>query len=109
MPSYFFDTSVLTKLYHAEAGTDFVERLAGQRNRWLLFPDCPWSRLNPFLRSRCGWEIAAYSIYRDSVGSSTSATITNLPTNGGTIYVRLWSLNNGTWQSNDHQYRAMSR
>ena len=31
MPSYFFDTSVLTKLYHAEAGTDFVERLAGQR------------------------------------------------------------------------------
>ena len=31
MPNYFFDTSVLTKLYHEEAGTDFIERLAGQR------------------------------------------------------------------------------
>ena len=30
MPNYFFDTSVLTKLYHEEAGTDFVERLVGQ-------------------------------------------------------------------------------
>jgi glucose/arabinose dehydrogenase len=38
--------------------------------------------------------------------STTSATISGLPTNGSLLYVRLWSLMSGTWQSNDYTYRA---
>jgi hypothetical protein len=29
-----------------------------------------------------------------------------LPTTGGTIYVRLWSLIAGVWQANDYTYTA---
>jgi hypothetical protein len=36
----------------------------------------------------------------------TSATPTNLPTNGSTVYVRLWSFINGAWLYNDYTYTA---
>jgi pseudomonalisin len=36
----------------------------------------------------------------------TSATPTNLPTNGSTVYVRLWSLVSGAWLYNDYSYTA---
>ena len=39
-------------------------------------------------------------------GTSLSATVAGLPTNGGTLYVRLSSLISGTWQSNDYTYTA---
>src|ERR1017187_5298131 len=39
-------------------------------------------------------------------GTSTSYTATGLPTDGRTLYVRLWSLVNGTWQFNDYTYTA---
>jgi hypothetical protein len=29
-----------------------------------------------------------------------------LPTNGSTVYVRLWSLVGGVWQWNDYEYQA---
>jgi hypothetical protein len=35
-----------------------------------------------------------------------SASLTGLPTNGSTVYVRLWSLANATWQYNDYIYTA---
>jgi glucose/arabinose dehydrogenase len=38
--------------------------------------------------------------------ATTSATISGLPTNGSLVYVRLWSLVSGTWQSNDYTYTA---
>ena len=34
----------------------------------------------------------------------TSGQVNNIPTNGGTIYVRLYSLINGAWQYNDYTY-----
>jgi glucose/arabinose dehydrogenase len=39
---------------------------------------------------------------------TTSATIGGLPTNGSLVYVRLWSLLGGTWQSSDYIYTAAS-
>ena len=38
--------------------------------------------------------------------ATTSATISGLPTNGSLLYVRLWSLINGTYQFNDYTYTA---
>jgi hypothetical protein len=37
-------------------------------------------------------------------GSATTATATSLPTNGVTVYARLYSYRNGAWQSNDYVY-----
>lgn len=31
MPNYFFDTSACAKLYHREAGSDYMDRIVGQR------------------------------------------------------------------------------
>jgi hypothetical protein len=40
-------------------------------------------------------------------GTNLAGIVTNLPTSGGaTIYVRLWSLVNGTWLSRDYTYSA---
>jgi hypothetical protein len=41
-------------------------------------------------------------------GTATSYTVTGLPTDGRTIYVRLWSVVNGIWQFNDYFYTAYS-
>jgi hypothetical protein len=38
--------------------------------------------------------------------TATSATVSNLPTNGGTIYVRLTTNFNGTWVHTDYTYTA---
>jgi hypothetical protein len=43
-------------------------------------------------------------------GAATSHTLTNLPTNGSTVYVRLWSKNaaTGAWVYNDYTYTAFT-
>jgi hypothetical protein len=41
-------------------------------------------------------------------GTNLNATVIGLPTNGSTVYVRLWSLVGPTWQSHDYTYSAMS-
>ena len=38
--------------------------------------------------------------------TATSTTVTGLPTNGSTIYVRLWSLSGSTWSYVDYSYAA---
>jgi len=43
-------------------------------------------------------------IYSGSQGANTSATFTTLPTDGSTIYVRLWSEIGSTWQFLDTSY-----
>ncbi|MGJ5816650.1 hypothetical protein [Paludibaculum fermentans] len=48
------------------------------------------------------------TLYSQSQGNLTSASVTGLPTNGSTIYARLWSYVNSQWVSNDYQYRAYS-
>ena len=40
---------------------------------------------------------------------ATSATASNLPTNGSTVYVRLWSFIYGAWLYNDYTYTAASQ
>jgi hypothetical protein len=40
--------------------------------------------------------------------TSLSATVSSLPTNGSTVWVRLWSMINGAWQYNDYRYTASS-
>jgi hypothetical protein len=46
------------------------------------------------------------TIYSADQGTLTSAPVSGLPTDGRTIYVRLWSYVNGQWVSNDYQYKA---
>jgi hypothetical protein len=41
-------------------------------------------------------------------GTNLNATLGGLPTNGSTIYVRLWSLVNGVWLSRDYTYTALA-
>ncbi len=35
-----------------------------------------------------------------------TATVSNMPTDGSTVYVRLWSLVGGAWQYIDYTYTA---
>ena len=45
-------------------------------------------------------------IYGADQGTGTTVTVSNLPTNGSTLYVRLWSLLGGVWRFNDYMYTA---
>jgi hypothetical protein len=55
-----------------------------------------------------GTSPGGYEIYTQSQGTGPSVTVSGLPTNGITLYVRLWSLISGVWQSNDYTYTAAS-
>jgi serine protease len=46
----------------------------------------------------------SYDIYHAFQGTNLSSTVSGLPTNGGTIYVRLWSYVVGAWQYDDYTY-----
>lgn len=43
-------------------------------------------------------------VFSQSGHGGLSATVAGLPTDGRTLYVRLWSLINGSWQSRDYSY-----
>jgi glucose/arabinose dehydrogenase len=45
-------------------------------------------------------------IYPGAPVTDLSATVSGLPTDGSTVYVRLWSLLSGAWQSNDYIYTS---
>jgi hypothetical protein len=45
-------------------------------------------------------------LFGRNVGLATSQTVTGLPTNGGMIYVRLWTQLSGAWQYTDSTYTA---
>lgn len=53
-----------------------------------------------------GTSLGANNIVGRSTGTATSTTVTNLPTDGSTIYVRLWTRFSAGWQSRDFTYRA---
>ncbi len=53
-----------------------------------------------------GTFLGGADIYNSGVIQGTSATVPLLPNDGSTIYVRLWSLFNGTWQTRDYTYKA---
>jgi len=46
------------------------------------------------------------NIYAANEGLITSQTVSGIPTNGATIYVRLWTLLNGNWSYYDYTYTA---
>lgn len=51
------------------------------------------------------WE-GGNTLYSADPGTALSATVTNLPTAGQTVYIRLWSYIDGAWQSADTTYVA---
>jgi hypothetical protein len=53
-----------------------------------------------------GTAVAQTNLYTGNLGTATSKTVTGLPLNGSTIYVRLWSNVNGVWQWSDYTYIA---
>ena len=55
-----------------------------------------------------GTSVGALDIGASSQTTGTSATVTGLPNNGSTLYVRLWSLIGLTWSSTDFTYTASS-
>lgn len=55
-----------------------------------------------------GTTLGGITLYNKSLGLSTSVTVTNLPTNGRTLYVRLSSKIGSTWQRRDYTYTAAS-
>ena len=55
-----------------------------------------------------GSGVGSNSIVGRSTGTSTSTTVTNLPTNGSTVNVRLWTRFASGWQFRDYAYTAAS-
>jgi uncharacterized protein YkwD len=45
-------------------------------------------------------------LFNANVGGQTSQAVTTLPTNGSTVYVRLWSLVGSSWLYSDYTYKA---
>ena len=50
--------------------------------------------------------IGTSNLYNSGETGATTATVTDLPSNGETVYVRLYSLINGVWQYNSYTYTA---
>jgi CSLREA domain-containing protein len=50
----------------------------------------------------------AADIFNHDQGMSLSQTVTGVPANGSTVYVRLWSLIAGVWLFNDYSYTAVT-
>ena len=53
-----------------------------------------------------GW--GSHNDYNQAVGTSLSASVTGLPTDGRTLYVRLWTNTASGWQFNDYSYTSGS-
>ncbi len=53
-----------------------------------------------------GTSPGTYNLVNFGGGTATSYTANNLPTNGSTLYARLWSKINGVLQYNDYTYTA---
>ncbi len=53
-----------------------------------------------------GSELGVGNYFGAGVGLSTSRTVTNLPLDGSTVYVRLWTKNGGYWFNGDYTYTA---
>ncbi len=49
------------------------------------------------------------NIFSQNIGLSTSQIVTGLPTNGSTVYVRLWTSLSGVWRFHDYTYTAYTQ
>jgi len=50
--------------------------------------------------------VGSYNLFNSTPIAATQASVTGLPTNGATLYARLYSMINGAWQYNDYTYTA---
>ncbi len=50
--------------------------------------------------------LGSSNLYNPSPTTANEASVSGLPANGTTVYVRLYSLINGAWQYNDYTYTA---
>ena len=57
-------------------------------------------------RLSVGTTFGAANLFDQIVGTNVSQTVTGLPTMGGPLHVRLWSLIAATWRFNDYSYTA---
>jgi T5SS/PEP-CTERM-associated repeat protein len=48
----------------------------------------------------------SYDLYAVALGTNRTQTVTGLPVDGGPVYVRLWSLIDGSWKFNEYFYSA---
>jgi hypothetical protein len=48
--------------------------------------------------------VGSSNVFNQSTATNLSITVNGLPLNGGTLYVRLWSLMGAVWQSRDYTY-----
>lgn len=53
-----------------------------------------------------GRKPGAYDVYAGAEGSNLFKTLTSLPIDGGPVYLTIYSLINGTWQSDEAIYQA---
>ena len=53
-----------------------------------------------------GTSVGTFNLYNSTPTTALTATATGLPTNGATIYARMFSMINGVWQSKDYTYTA---
>ena len=51
-----------------------------------------------------GTALGQANLATGNLGAATSKTVSSIPLNGSTVYVRLWSYFGGAWQSNDYTY-----
>jgi hypothetical protein len=47
-----------------------------------------------------------FDLFSQGTGLATSQSVSGIPTNGSTIYVRLWTVVGGVWQFNDYTYKG---
>ena len=47
-----------------------------------------------------------FDLFSQSAALATSQTVSGIPVDGSTIYVRLWTAFGSTWQYNDYSYKA---
>ena len=50
--------------------------------------------------------VGSSNVFSLNTGTALTQLVGNLPTDGSTVYVRLWSLVNGVWEFNDYTYTA---
>ncbi|MBS1859798.1 MAG: hypothetical protein JST11_30790, partial [Acidobacteria bacterium] len=53
-----------------------------------------------------GTTAGGFDLFSQTAGMATSQAVANLPLNGNTIYVRLWTALGGAWDFNDYTYTA---
>jgi hypothetical protein len=82
------------------AGPAPAARLAGPTVRFTWLPGAEGS----LYWLDVGTTPGGADVYAASQGTALSRTITNVPTTGGTLYVRLWSLLSGRWTYFDYRF-----